>query len=328
MPLPLFVATVLLLLLAPVSSSHADYFPGADIGASGDGRSMSFEFDADGQPAAAFFNYSNQNVYYFSFDGDEWKRELVAEDLSSQGETAVVPDSPDAEFFFSDPARSKIFVARKNAAQWQLSEVTPSIDAPGRMNASLCGSNICLSVYNESNKRLYLFKKNGSSWSRKLVENGSQATAGMHALAAMPDGRAVLSYFSGHSNKLVFALENGGSWTQEEVGLPERKVGINPAIVVDSASRIHISFSAFRSSATLSEKELYYTKREANGSWSRAVVSDDFAGGRSSISLSNSGLPQIAFRHFRNHGALGAYSGFGLAELDSSGRWKINTLSP
>jgi len=106
-----------------------------------------------------------------------------------------------------------------------------------------------------------------------------------------------------------------------------QKTTQHPDIVVGADGTIHVSSSRFVGSSTSHDRTVYYARKVSGGVWDVAIVSSDFAGGTTSISLGAQNLPHISHRYLRYSSNAGDSSAAHFVKLTPGGVWESQPVS-
>lgn len=221
---------------------------------------------------------------------------------------------------------STLMVAYRGKSGWNIQQVDPNTKIGNAPSISQCGRELCISYQDSVNRDLLFARGQKDGWKLSVIEQGNQDLGALSAISATRDGRSVVVYSSSNYPELRLAREDAsGKWEIEKV--PAITNGTSPALAVGDNETIHIVSTSPRPNNIDYDLSVNYARRDSDGLWSQATVSNNYAGGQTSLSLTKNNLPLVAYRLSRKSPTLGDMTTVEFAELLPSGVWETTQLS-
>jgi hypothetical protein len=240
------------------------------------GGDISLVIDSSNNPHFCCYDYSNQDLSYFSFENGAWTSTIVDSGSDVGRDCSMCLDASQVPHivYRNDPASTTpgFKYATKSGTSWTVAVVAnnghialePSIavDQTGKLHVAF---------YDYDDEYLKYAVKDGDSWTLSTIDN-RRGTGITPSIAVDGNGHVHISYYDGAFNELMYATNVGGYWQIETVAAG---TGYASKIVTDSAGYAHIVCKA-----------TYYTNLQ--GSWQSQVIA------------SSGGFPAMAIDEFDN----------------------------
>lgn len=181
----------------------------------------SLAYGPGSQPAIAYYDRTNTNLKFASYNGSSWSSVTVDNngDVGGGNGTNSLVFGPDGRpaIAYPDSTNQDLKFARYNGASWTLTTVD-SVGSVGSYASLKFGPDgqPAIAYYDGTNGDLKLARYNGSTWALSTVE--SAGVVGNYAsLAFGPDGQPAIAYRDETNFKLRFTRYNGSTWTSAVV---------------------------------------------------------------------------------------------------------------
>ena len=278
------------------------------------GANPSLAMDSASLPHISYS--TNGELIHTWNDGSTWYFETIEDNFTYTFVTALALDSDDNPHIgYHSPHDRAIMYARFDGATWHTEEVVGSIFSIGvdEFSFGLDHSGHPHYVYNAmgSDKINYVYH-DGSNWQHSTLftlENGSRFPK--LGLALDSADHPHVCFDDPFANDLIYAYHNGSAWQFETLVDSPTSSPEGCSIALDAQNHPHISYS---------DLGLSYAHYDGS-SWHFSDVDDYFhAGHQSSIAVTDSGQPRIAYTHGGgpNYGRL-------LYAFPMGGGWQIET---
>ena len=297
------------------------YADGSTLGSNGDGIGLSLAFDSSDTAYFAYFNASDNSLRIAHDSGSGWVVEKLESNLIAPSDTALTFKNDLPHIFYIN-SNSQLTHVYKAGSSWRKEVVSPTDYVAGTLSAVSFGSEICVTFYNRTEQTLKLACSSGSSWAISYVDHSNTNIGIMNSITTTPSGTLAIAYLDLTNFRLKVATELvENNWQIESINYLDHKFGLYPAIAVDQAGTIHVSSSRYKSTYTLPDLSVYYSRKLKNGKWQTVEVSRDYAGGPTAIAINANMAPLIAFRHLQYNESQGDNVNVRLLSLNSSGIW-------
>ena len=253
--------------------------------------SRSLVLDATGAPHIA---YGGDFLYYTSYDGGTWQRQIVDTSDSVGYFTSLRLDAagyPHISYF--DAKNADLKYAWYDGTSWHTTTVDSAGDV-GQFNSLVldAAGYPHISYFRSWPECDLLYARfDGTSWLTETV--ASDGWSGFYTSLALDSaGHPQISYYQVASYHILkYASYDGNSWSIETVedGLPTW--GGSTSLVLDSADRPHISYFGFYGYLT----GLKYAYYDGTGWIREHVDTSGNSGWETSLVLDSLGRPQISY---------------------------------
>jgi hypothetical protein len=280
-----------------------------------DGANPSLAVDSAGLPHISYS--TNGDLVHTWNDGSTWHSETLQDYFSNTFVTAIALDSNDHPHIgYHSPQDRAILYAKFDGATWRTEEVVGDIFFIGadEFAFGLDHSGHPHFVYNAmgSDKINYVYH-DGSDWRHSTLftlESGNRFLK--LGLALDSTDHPHVCFDDPFANDLVYAYHDGSAWQFETLVDSPTSNPEKCSITLDAQNHPHISYA---------DLGLSYAQYDGS-SWHFVEVDSDFAAGtQSSIALTDSNQPRIAYTRgdTPNLGKL-------LYAVPVGGSWQIETV--
>lgn len=284
------------------------------------GLYTSIALDTLGNPHISYYDASNGDLKYASWDGSSWQIEIAdaGEVISvSPGgrittETVGYYTSLALDAFgnphisYRDSSNQDLKYAHWDGSSWQIERIDSERNV-GLYSSIFLDTNDRphISYYDDSNIDIKYARWNGSSWQIEAVDasiggryykyRGIRTSLGLDSA-----NNAHISYYDEEKESLEYAYWNGSSWQFQTADGPSQ-VGKYSSLGVDTTDHFHISYY------DLSNKDLKYAYGEVSN-WRLEVVDSEGAVGEfTSLDLDSLNHPHISYYDATNQDLKYAY---------------------
>lgn len=278
------------------------------------GRRSAIELDAEGRLHVGYYDVTNEDLKYASFDGVAWTIEVV----DSGGNVGdfldlALDSSGQPHISYYDATNLGIKYAVRSGTGWASTTVDP---IEGGFTSIAIGTDDVphISYWDTIASDLRHASLSGGTWSVEIVD--SEGLVGSYtSIDIDASNQPHISYYDGTNANLKYATGGSGAWATETVDA-NGTVGIFTSLVVGQDGAAHISYF------DLVAADLRYATN-SSGAWSTTVVaSEESTGWYSSIDIAADGSLHIAY--YDNslmdlEYAVNAGSGWVLSLIDEAG---------
>jgi hypothetical protein len=223
------------------------------------GEYTSIALDVSDNPHISYFDTSNFDLKYASFNGTNWNIELVDNSGNVGEHTSITLDSsnnPHISYF--DTSNFNLKYASFNGTNWNIETVDNTGDVGIDTSITLDSSdNPHISYFDTSNFNLKYASFNGTNWNIETVDNSGD-TGPYTSVTLDSSDNPHISYYDITNNYLKYASYNGTNWNTEFVDT-NGNVGEYTSITLDSGDNPHISYF---DASNLDLKYAYYSMPE------------------------------------------------------------------
>ena len=234
--------------------------------------------------------YSYPGIRYVTWDGFQWRMEIVDEkcDFRGDGDLVVAPDGT-PHVFYIDRKDGRLKHAERVEGEWRVGFMGEE-SADWRVSAAVNGDGNIYVAYlwrNGYQREVRLAESTGGGgWSILTVNS---TPTGYPAVAVAPSGEPAVAYLN-RSGQLMLARWDGSSWHYFQVS--EIRAGsrfTRVSLAIDPSGGYHVVYDE--------EWDIYYAHSSDGSSWSVEAVDDtgdetDFP----SLFVDSSGYPHVAYR--------------------------------
>ncbi|MCC6220197.1 MAG: hypothetical protein IT291_03040 [Deltaproteobacteria bacterium] len=273
---------------------------GVTLGQNGEGDGLSFALRSGNRPAFSFFNSLENDLIFTTFDHGYWHKETVDSSLTSPSSTALLFLQDKPHIIYVDNSAHQLLHAYKENLTWQKETIDVSSRVGREISASICGSSLCLSYYDENLRTLKFASGVWKNWSTQRVDLSSNDVGSMSSIVTLSTNKSVIAYFDATGKRPKIATQSSSSsWSIETLTYSTSKFGMWPALAVDSSDAIYFCSSGYQiTDENISDDRLVYAKKPSGKSWSIEFLDWPHVGAHCSItSISNQ--PVIAYRYQR-----------------------------
>ncbi|MGD8544624.1 MAG: hypothetical protein PVH12_00470 [Candidatus Bathyarchaeota archaeon] len=258
------------------------------------GEYTSIALDVSDNPHISYFDTSNFDLKYASFNGTNWNIELVDNSGNVGEHTSITLDSsnnPHISYF--DTSNFNLKYASFNGTNWNIETVDNTGDVGIDTSITLDSSdNPHISYFDASNLDLKYAYYNGTNWSVETVD--STGNVGAYTSLALDSGdNPHISYFDDSNLDLKYAYFDS-SWHTELVD-NTGDVGIDTSITLDSSDNPHISYF------DTSNFNLKYASFNGTNWNIETVDNSGDTGPYTSVTLDSSDNPHISYYDITNN---------------------------
>jgi uncharacterized membrane protein YgcG len=333
---PLFLSVLAVVFLSFPSPTLAYTLSGQILGSDGDGVGASSNWTPTSHLAISFLRTSTLQVIYREFDGTNWNEEVaysglgqvprynVTGTLTIDSPTSLVYKAGNPYIFFFDSVAGSLRVAYRSASSW----VSDTVDstAGAAPSAAACGTELCVSYFAQGTKDLKFARGVPGSWSRQTIDGASTEAGGFSKLAISSANKGVIAYYDGSNRVLKIATEGSPSWALQALPFLNHSYGMYPSIAIGSDGSIHIAASRYNLAPSGPEVGLYYAVKRS-GSWDQSLISANYGGGTTALSLDSSNRPTLSYQYRRKNSQYGDESSIEVLEQQAAGTWKAQRVS-
>lgn len=299
----------------------AEFFDTAVVDNSADvGYAASLAFDSTGKPHIAYYDQTNGDLKYASWNGATWIIEtadgLAGLNVGTHASLAIDgSDRPHISYY--DQTNADLKYCRKNAGVWTAETVDSAIPPRGWFTSIAldAAGNPRISYQDQTSGDLKYAAKNGGIWTRESVDVAGNV-GWYTALALDAAGNPRISYFDFTNQDLKFAARNGATWSIETVDAADCK-GSYTSLALKGGNPVIAYFDCTNSNLRLAEK--------VGASWQIAEV--DTAGDvgeHTSLRIASDGQPRVSYARHPN--AAGFDGGIRYAWRSSGGQWAFTSI--
>ncbi len=234
------------------------------LGNVGQFTSVALSPDMYPYPRIAYYDQTNGNLRYASWNGTDWVIEIVDSSGDVGQHASLEMDSNDtAHIAYYDFTNGDLKYAKQNGSSWSVETVDDFGDVGQFASLELDPLGLPrVSYYNATKKALNMASWNGAEWDLHEVDSGDVGK--YSSLALDSDGLAHLSYFDEGNARLKYTHFDGNDWAHE---FPDDSddVGKFTSIALDSEGAPYISYY------DSGERQLKYT-RKIGQNWLKEVL--------------------------------------------------------
>lgn len=300
-----------------------------DTGVFADGYGLSLAVAPGNQPSLTYFNRQSGQIRFSRLILGVWQTETIgstsvsASNISEHQLELHFRNNIPHVFSVDSSGTLRLFV--NEGSTWQTAVVASAV-TPGSLDVIECGAEICFSFQDVSTSTLKLGRGLPGAWDISDIDSES-GQGEMTSLGSFSDGRLVVAYYDSNSNKLRVAKELGqNTWTRETINHFSHNFGAWPSLVVTPDNALHISSSRLDENNRNDDIGVYYARQRPGEVWEIGLLSDDFIGGKTHVSINQQGEVSVAQRYTRYSESFGDETALELAALDSSGQWETERI--
>ena len=232
----------------------------AVIDAAGEiGQYSSLSLDQHNRPCVSYYDASNKQIKYASFDGTNWQKTIVqAGGASGVGKFTSLSIDPSGRHSITcyDADRAALTYAGWLVPFWsQTTEVVHAGTDVGKYSSLTRNhsGNLCVSYYDPHNAALQYACLTGSTWQIQTVD--SPAVGQYSALAIDEHGRGNIAYYDAARGSLKYAGWTTSFWENAfetvETGGGDDLVGHYSSLVLDPTGRLCVAYSNYHTNRYL-----------------------------------------------------------------------------
>jgi hypothetical protein len=213
-----------------------------EIGNVGEHVSLALDSRNYPYPYISYYDVTNGNLKYASWDGSEWKIETVDSNGNVGLHTSLALDSDDyPHIAYYDETWGDLKYARWNGTDWIPERVADLGDVGQYASLDLDSMDRPqISYYDDTRKELKHASWNGTEWVIRTVDD--TADVGKYSSLAIDlEGLPHISYYDETNQHLRYAHLDDGVWDIVEVD-SSHQVGEFTSIALDSNDKPHISY--------------------------------------------------------------------------------------
>ncbi|MDD2714518.1 MAG: hypothetical protein PHW04_01355 [Candidatus Wallbacteria bacterium] len=284
----------------------------------------SISLDLQGYPHIAYYDLTNGDLRYASYNGFQWFNQLV----DSTGDNGMYPslkldsfDRPCISYYAKGTGDLKY--ATYDGLQWRISTVDSSGDVGQFCSMAIDGNNNPrIAYYDKTNQDLKYAIFNGTSWSKQVIDGTGEVGTGA-SLAIDSNNVPHISYIDATTHHLKYAELVGGTWetrTIADMGIAPPEV--NTSLALNQNGQPAVTYY------NADDQDLMIAIRD-NDVWTREVVDNGYdpltgyegdVGGYSSLAFDSNGLPHVSYYDYGNDILRYAYQS---APKEMGGEWII-----
>ncbi len=247
----------------------------------------SLRLDSQGQPHVA---YGGDHLYFASYDGSRWRREVVDTSSGVGLHASLALDSNGAPIIgYYDAVRGDLKLAWNDGGGWQ----TETVDDHGNVGAFTsmaldAAGQPHLSYFDASHQRLRYATRDAMGWHFETVTEVALPVVMGTSLALAADGQPHVAYAA---DGVWHAYRDSTGWHVEAIDETQGDT-TQVSLVLDGTGQAHIAYGG--------SERMRYAFQDATG-WHVETL----AVGKStpsSLAMDSVGAPHISFR-FRSYGA-------------------------
>lgn len=240
-----------------------------------------FDLDVNDHPHIA---YSHAGVWYVTWNGFQWKKELVDEKCDFRGRGELVVDSSGVPHIFYHDKNPRLRHAYRGEDGWHVEIIEDEVFWD--VNAVAGPDGRLYVAYRDPQKQAKLAEWRGGSWSFEVINSSS---TGYPAVTLDAAGNPVVAYV--HNRVLMVARREGSNWVYSTV---ENSVSAGQvSMVTDSSGVIHLTY--------MNDYGIYYAKSTDGTNWAVEEVAGPGSGEHPSIDVDSTGIPHVAYRDYNQH---------------------------
>lgn len=284
------------------------------------GYAATLAFDSTGNPHIAYYDQTNGDLKYASWNGATWVIEtadgLAGLNVGTHASLALDgADRPSISYY--DQGNGDLKFCRKNAGVWTTETVDSAIPPRGWFTSLAldAAGNPRIAYQDQTAGDLKYAAKNGGIWTRESVDIGGNV-GWYTSLALDAGGNPRISYFDFTNQDLKFASRTGASWTYETVDATNCK-GSYTSLALKGGNPVIAYFDCTESNLRLAEK--------VGVTWQLSNVDTlGDVGEHASLRIASDGQPRVSYSRAPN--AAGFDGGIRYAWRSSGGQWATTSI--
>jgi hypothetical protein len=261
--------------------------PGSNVGAY-----TSMDFDSDGYPHIAYYDWANADLEYAWQDAAGWHTSTL-DSTSAVGRYTNLRIAPNGtlHLIYYDEFDGDLEYARNDGAGWSLTTVDSigTVGTKARMVLDSFGFPH-VAYYDATRGALKYARYDGANWQIETPDDGQGDDVGSYASIVLDaQDRPHISYLNGTQWDLAYARFDGTQWNLSTVEGGPKQTGLFTSIQLDRGGRPVIAYF------DLTDGDLRLARR-IGSSWVRETVDSAMATGRHAAMLIDaSGVIRIGY---------------------------------